>query len=222
MKRIGMVAALPGELKPLVRGWQRRGPVFVGRIGDSEIVAACAGMGADAVTRACEQVLASGSIDALASVGWAGSLSCGLKPPEAVAVREVIDARSGERFSTADAQGQRLITIDHVVAAPEKRSLAMQYQAALVDMEAAAVARCARVGNLPFLCFKAVSDGPNDNLPDFNLFTGADGQLRMPALVAWALLHPQYWAAFGRLGKNSRLAAEELAKLSTRCLLDWR
>lgn len=220
MKRIGIVAALPGELKPLVRGWERRGPVFVGRAGESEIVAATAGMGAAAVTRACEQVLASGSIDALASVGWAGSLSCGLKPPEAVAVREVIDARSGERFSTVHAQGQRLITIDHVVAAPEKRSLAAQYQATLVDMEASAVARCANARNLPFLCFKAVTDGPNDKLPDFNRFTGADGQLRMASLVTWVLLHPHYWAAFGRLGKNSRLAAEELAKLTTRILTD--
>jgi len=222
MKRIGIVAALPGELKPLVRGWQRRGSIFVGRIGESEAVAASTGMGAAAVTRACEQVLASGSIDALASVGWAGSLSCGLKPPEAVTVREVIDARSGECFTTAHAQGQRLITIDHVVSAPEKRSLAAKYQATLVDMEASAVARCASIRNLPFLCLKAVSDGPNDNLPDFNRFTGADGQLRMGALVAWVLVHPQYWTAFGRLGKNSRLAAEELAKLYNNILIDWQ
>jgi adenosylhomocysteine nucleosidase len=218
MKTIGIIAALPGELKPLVAGWERRGKVFVGRIGQFDAVAAHAGMGADAATRACAQVLASGNVEALVSVGWAGSLSCGLRPPDAVPVREVVDARTGERFATDNHDGQRLITLDHVAAAQEKRRLAESYQAVLVDMEAATVARLARAKNLQFLCFKGVSDGPNDKLPDFNRFTSTDGQLRMPALVLYALAHPQYWTALGQLAKNSRLAAEEVSKLFKRCV----
>lgn len=220
MKRIGIVAALPGELKPLVRGWNQRGKTFVGRIGPIEAVAACSGMGAKAVTHACQMILASGNIDTLASVGWAGSLSCGLRAPEACSVREVIDDATGERFPTDDAKGHRLITLNRVADQKEKRRLAEQYQAVLVDMESATVARLARAKNLGFLCWKAVTDGPNDKLPDFNRFLDANGQMRMPALVAWSLVHPQHWNALGQLEKNSRLAAAQLAAFVSRRLSD--
>ena len=216
MRQIGIVAAFPGELKPLVRGWERRGRVFAGTIAEVEAVAACAGMGPVAAVNACELALQMGPLDALLSVGWAGSLSCGLKPPEAVAVREVIDARSGERFSTENGVGQRLITLDHVASAEEKRRLAEAWQATLVDMEAAAVARLARARGLGFFCYKAVSDGLGDQLPDFHRFTNPRGQLSVPALALYAILHPQYWAALQRLGRNSRLAAEQLAQILSR------
>ena len=49
MTRIAIIAALPGELKPLVRGWQheRRNGVDSGRPdrNNAEWIAACAGMG---------------------------------------------------------------------------------------------------------------------------------------------------------------------------------
>lgn len=232
---LALIAALPAELRPLTRGWQRRdtpqGPIFLGRIGDHESVAACAGMGAAAVTRACERVLALENrgaipIDTLVSIGFAGSLSCGLRPPDATSVREVIDAVTGEHFPTDHALGDlpahRLITLDHVAGSSEKSSLALQYQAVLVDMEAATVARLARARGLRFLCVKAITDAPSDHLPDFSPFITADGQLRIPALVAWALVHPQSWASLRRLARNSARAATELANSLPHCLVPPR
>jgi adenosylhomocysteine nucleosidase len=227
MKTIAIVAALPSEIAPLIRGWSRSGSVFQGRIGDRDIFAATAGMGPAAVTRACEAAHAAApSIDTLISVGYAGSLSCGLRPPDACAIREVIDAGTGERFPAdllaspdPDAiKPQRLVTFDRVADPAEKRRLAEQHQATLVDMEAAAVARFARTHHLRFLCFKAVTDGPNDRLPDFNRFTTPGGQLRIPSLVAWALVHPGSWGPLRRLGQNSRLAARELSNFLSRSL----
>jgi adenosylhomocysteine nucleosidase len=209
-RRLAIVAALPGELKPLVRGWQRQGEVFRARIGSSEAFAVALGMGASAAGRACDLLLRE-KPDALVSMGWAGSLSCGLKPPQAVGVREVIDAATGESFPTGNPEGQRLITLGRVADAQEKRRLAQQYQAVLVDMEAAAAARVACSQGLAFYCFKGVSDGPNDRLPDFNRFVDAEGQLRMPTLIAYTATHPQYWGPLRTLGTNSRLAARELA-----------
>lgn len=220
MNRIGIVAALPAELRPLTRGWQQRDGIFLGRIGDTEAVAACAGMGADAATSACVRLVAAYPVDALISIGFAGSLSCGLRPPEACVIREVIDAATGQRFPGAHTQGQRLITLDHVADATEKRRLAETFQSVLVDMEAAAVARFACTQNLGFLCLKAVTDGPGDKLPDFNRFTSTDGQLRLPAFLLHALLHPQTWSPLRRLAQNSRLAAQELASALPRCLAD--
>jgi adenosylhomocysteine nucleosidase len=215
MKRIGIVAALPSELKPLTRQWTHHHHLAYGRIGPIEAVAACEGMGEKAVIRACERVFAAGppdaTIDTIISVGYAGSLSCGLTAPEAVSVREVIDPHTSERFSTANPKGQRLITLDHVANPEEKRQLAATWQAVLVDMEAATVARFAREKNLAFLCFKAVTDGPNDELPDFNRFTTPEGRLRMAAFVIYAILHPQYWRVLGELEKNSLAASHRLA-----------
>lgn len=220
MTRIALIAALPSELRPLTRHWHHHHGVATGRIGNIDAIAACSGMGAPAVTRACERAVAPGSVDTLISIGYAGALSCGLRAPEAVSVREVIDAATGEVFPTAGADGQRLITLDHVADPKEKRSLATAHQAVLVDMEAAAVARFAHARNLRFLCFKAVTDGPNDELPDFNRFTTPDGKLRTAAFATWAVFHPKYWRVLGELEKNSRAAAHELEKLVHRVFAD--
>lgn len=224
MSAIGLVAALPSELAPLTRGWPRSGgdaiKVAQGRIGDHDVFAAACGMGAAAVTRACEAVLAAApTLHTIVSIGYAGSLSCGLRPPDVCAISEVVEASSDERFLTeglgdpasAPIKPQRLVTIDRVADPQEKRRLAEQHKATLVDMEAAAVARFARAHGLQFLCFKAVTDGPNERLPDFSRFTNSDGQLQIASFMAWALVHPHTWGPLRRLGKNSRLAAQELS-----------
>lgn len=226
MNRIALIAALPSELRPLVRRWPRQGQVATGRVGNLDAVAVAAGIGEQAVTRACEHLLAGSAnapIDTLVSLGYAGSLSCGLRPPDAVLVREVIDARTGETFAADPAphppagglKPQRLITLDHVAHPEEKRRLAETHQATLVDMEAAVVARFARTHSLGFFCLKAITDGPGDELPDFDLFTNPQGQLKTAAFAAWAFFHPRYWRILGELEKNSRAAAHQLANLLT-------
>jgi adenosylhomocysteine nucleosidase len=223
---IGIIAALPGELKPLVAGWRQvEAGVWSGTTGGQACVAAADGMGHEAARRACEKVFAmagdAGPIDTLYSVGWAGSLSCGAKPPDAWEVSEVIDARTGERFLAGPeepgpeqpdkANGIRLVTLDHVAGVAEKRQLAERYQAVMVDMEAATVARLARERGVQFRCVKGISDGATDRLPDFSRFISARGQLRMPAFLAHVALRPGYWRNLARLGKNSGQAAENLA-----------
>ncbi|MGB7355045.1 MAG: hypothetical protein WBD06_15175, partial [Acidobacteriaceae bacterium] len=66
--------------------------------------------------------------------------------------------------------------------------------------------------------YKAVTDGPNDLLPDFNRFTTSEGQLRMSSLIAWALVHPGSWGTLRRLGQDSRQAAQELSNFVSRIL----
>lgn len=218
MKRVGIIAALPGELRPLVRGWHQRGQLFYGQVDETACIAVAGGIGAEAAARACDQALAEGSLDALVSIGWAGSLSCGLKPRTACAIYDVIDDCTGERFVTDFPAGQRLVTLDHVARPDEKRQIAEKHQATLVDMEAATIARIAAAHAIAFYCFKGVSDGPNDRLPDFNRFLGKDGQLRMPRFIAYALLHPKYWPALKQLDSQSKGAAESLASLVTESL----
>jgi adenosylhomocysteine nucleosidase len=212
------VAALPGELKPLVRGWSRGADgVWRGRIGEAECFAAAEGMGAAAATRGLGRVVAAaGSLDAVLSLGWAGALTAEVRAPEAFVVGEVIESRTGER--TWLGSGPRLVTAERFVPCAEKPLLAERYGAALVDMEAATVARLAAARGIGFLCVKAVSDDAAEELPDFSRFTGADGQLRMAAFLGHVMLRPRYWRALKLLGINSKRAAEGLAARVPECL----
>ena len=223
MKKIGIVAALRGELHPLVREWPRTDHVSIGelRVSDGGAVqcfAAAEGIGAAAATRSFAALrTAAGELDAIVSYGWACALSCAVKPPSVHSVAEVVDARTGERF-TANTQAfgptsaMRLVTLDHVAVKDEKRALAERYQAVLVDMEAATVARLARAHGIPFLCLRGISDGYAADLPDVNRFITTEGQLRTAAFAATALLQPGSWGSLMELGRNSRAAAEALAR----------
>jgi adenosylhomocysteine nucleosidase len=212
--RIAIIAALPGELKPLVRGWKQTARhVWTGSIGDHACMAIAGGMGAEAANHAVALARSEFNPNVLVSYGWAGALTCAVKPGMACAISEVVDLTNGRRFATGNPDGLRLLTLNHVARADEKRKLAERNQAVLVDMEAAAVARIAHQRRLSFYCFKGVSDGYTDKLPDFSRFISWDGQLRMPAFLAYVAPRPRYWASLARLGKMSQVAASALAIL---------
>lgn len=218
--RIGIVAAFAGELRPLVKGWRRahaQDGVFLweGDLGGTGCVAVAGGMGRAASERACGLALESGPLSALVSIGWAGALSCGVSSGAAYPITEVVDAATGERFASSSPAGAgaglRLITLDHVAQAAEKRKLAETYRAVLVDMEGAAVARAAGSRSLPFFAFKAVSDQLSDELPDFSRFLDSKGGLNAPKLLASLAFQPGYWPGLARMRKNTKTGALALA-----------
>jgi adenosylhomocysteine nucleosidase len=128
-------------------------------------------------------------------------------------VSGVIDARTGERFRVAIWSGERWLVTSPIVAnEAEKQRLASAYQADLVDMEAAAIARLAQMRGIPFYCIKGISDGHSDQLPDFNRFILPGGQFKLARFVLFALLRPWYWHALIRMGENSRKAARNIAQ----------
>jgi adenosylhomocysteine nucleosidase len=218
MTRVAIIAALPAELKPMVQGWQHetREAVDLWRwqFDQGEWVAACAGAGVDAATRAFAEVELDGAIDRVVSVGWAGALREEFQAGKAYQISGVVDARTGERFtvsrwpepdSTAELAG--LLTSATVADEPEKRRLAAAYSAGLVDMEAAGVARLAAMRGIPFCCIKGVSDTLRDKLPDFNRFISESGQFRLARFILFVLIRPWYWSALIRMGENSKKAA---------------
>ena len=222
MTRIGIIAAMPGELKPLVQGWKQLRAshgeaAWQGTIDSTVCIAVCAGMGKQAAERACGIAAEDAPLNALVSVGWAGALSCGMQPGSAYVMNEVVDAATGEEFATSSPPRERnapplkLVTVDHVAHAEEKRRLGTQYQAVLVDMEAATVARLARRQGIAFYCLKAVSDVAGEILPDFSRYTDNQGQLQLAALLAHVAIRPRYWPGLARMGKNGRSGAVAIA-----------
>jgi adenosylhomocysteine nucleosidase len=221
MSRIAILAAMPGELRPLVRGWQHESvhdvDLWRWSYEGGEWIAACAGAGVDAATRAFVEVEKLAPVDQLVSVGWAGGLREDLTSGQAYNVSGVIDASTGERFETAtgtETNSRELLLVTSPKAADfkEKQRLAATYQAALVDMEAAGVARLAQARGIPFYCIKGISDGYSDQLPDFNCFISPSGRLQLGRIVVFSLLSPWHWRALMRMGENSNKAAHALAE----------
>jgi len=217
MTRVAIIAAMSGELKPLVHGWPHstRGTIqfWAQRTDEEEWIAACAGSGLDAATRAFAGIEDGGPIDLVLSVGWAGALTPDVPSGSAHNCAGVIDARTGERFSCDAGAGTLwLATSPRVADEAEKRRLAITYSASLVDMEAAAIARLAAMRGIPFYCLKGVSDPLNAKLPDFNRFIAQDGQFQTPKFVLFALLRPWIWPALIKMGENSRKASQSIAE----------
>lgn len=227
MIRTAIIAALPGELKPLVDRWphESRNGVDIWRNlrnGD-EWIAACAGTGVDAALRALAEVEKDGAVHRIFSVGWAGATREEFAAGRTYPVSGVIDATTGERFPIAGRPpgGCWLATADRIADEAQKRRLAACHGASLVDMEAAGIARLAAARGIAFDCIKAVSDGLTDRFPDFNRFRSADGKLQQARFVCFALFRPWFWPALIRLARNSRRAARSIGA-SLLALLDKR
>jgi nucleoside phosphorylase len=178
------LAAQHPQRHPLLGAAQRR----------RRVDAACAGAGQSAATRAFAAIEDGGPIDLVFSIGWAGALTPDARHRHAHNVAGVIDTRTGERFAATPARAISGSPPAPRVADPaEKRRLASTYNAALVDMEAAAIARLAAMRGIPFYAIKGVSDGLNDRLPDFNRFLSPHGQFQLP-FTLFALCAPMVLA----------------------------
>jgi len=227
MTRTAFIAAFPGELKPLVRTtveggnsagvWphsSRNGVHFWAmRNEEEEWIAVCAGAGQAAATRAFAALEEGGPVSLVFSIGWAGALRPEIAPGTAHNVAGVIDVCTGERFHCDAGAGELwLVTSPKVAPYSEKRRLTSAYQAALVDMEAAAIARLAAQRQIPFYCIKGVSDGLTDHLPDFNRFLSPAGQFQLARFALFAAFRPWYWPALVRMGENSRKASQSIAE----------
>ncbi len=180
---------------------------------EEEWIAACAGAGQAAATRAFAAIEDGGPIDLVFSVGWAGALRAEIAAGSAHNVAGVIDVRTGERFQLRRRRRRSLAGHQpQGCRRAEKRRLASAYNAALVDMEAAAIARLAAMRGIPFYASRASATALTDRLPDFNRFLSPDGQFRLAGLLFLPPLRPWYWPALIRMGENSRKASQSIAE----------
>ncbi|HEY6412483.1 MAG TPA: phosphorylase [Edaphobacter sp.] len=205
-----IIAALPREVKHLVRGWQEhRLPGKIVVYSNDVAVVACAGMGAARATLAVQAAMSIKPATALLSVGLAGACDPALRVGEIVKAGVVVDTQSGERFSDVEFK-QVLVSAPGIASVGEKRRLLASYGASAVDMEAATVARIARAQELGFHAIKAISDEATFELQELARFATHDGQFREAAFAAYAAARPQMWAKLFQLAGNSKKAVEAL------------
>src|SRR5436190_2087922 len=149
------------------------------------------------------------SVDRVVSIGFCGALDPALRIGDIVVSGEV-----PEELGASFVQGD-VLSVDRVaITAVEKGKLRASTQAAVVEMESAAVARKAREWKMPFGCVRVVSDVANENLPlDFNRYRDADGRFSRRRIALAAMGHPfTVLPGLLRLDRNCRLAAERLGE----------
>jgi len=149
------------------------------------------------------------NVDRVVSIGFCGALDPALRIGDIVVSGEV-----PEELGASFVQGD-VLSVDRVaITAVEKGELRASTQAAVVEMESAAVARKAREWKMPFGCVRAVSDVADENLPlDFNRYRDADGRFSRMRIALAAMGHPfTVLPGLIRLDRNCRLAAERLGE----------
>jgi adenosylhomocysteine nucleosidase len=214
------IAALPREVKGLVRGWdEHRLPGNIVAYTNDFAVVACAGMGAARVTLAVRAALSLKPVTSLISVGLAGACDPSLNVGDIIRAGVVIDSSTGEQFDNSQYR-QVLVTSSEIASVKEKNRLHSSYYASAVDMEAATVGRLARAENLEFWAIKSISDVVNFELQDLAKFATVDGQFREAGFAAYAAARPLMWGKLFHLAVNSKRAISSLtAELESQ--LNW-
>ena len=160
--------------------------------------------------RAAMAVEAAGDVEILISTGLAGGCATGAEVGSVMEAGVVVDVGTGERFAAGDGAGVTLASAHTIASVVEKARLAKTFGAAIVDMEAAAVARMAVARGAGFRAIKGVSDGWDFELSGLARFEGERGSFRTGAFAAYTAVRPWMWGKAIELGHGSAKALAEL------------
>lgn len=144
----------------------------------------------------------------IAIMGLCGSLNPTLTVGDAVVYQSCIDAQQPRSVPEWHCNRQLLmsvqqhlknsvipvtaITTDHMVhRVADKRMLAQQYNAQVVDMEGAAIFTALKDTDIQILTLRVVSDDLNHELPDVSRAITAEGQLKLIPLAQALLKEPR-------------------------------
>ena len=241
-KIIGLLAAMPDEIRPLLkrvgrveRGRAERFREYRFTIRNIEVRLVESGMGMERATAAAE-VLSAVSPAAVISFGFGGAVLPGLAVGDLVVgsgsllydggkfrqceginlalADDLLHRLTGGPFQAA---AGTIITSRHIL---NKGALAPALPPALerpvLDMETAAIASVMSSRGIPLVALRAVSDDAAEELA-FSLDEFADHNLTIrPAKVLFTILRkPWIVPQLVRLARNSRLAGETLASAVT-------
>ena len=105
------------------------------------------------------------------------------------------------------------MTSHAIASVAEKQRLFASYGAAMVDMEAATVARFAQMGGQGFRAIKGVSDAHDFELSSLSRFASPHGHFRTGAFALHTALRPHRWGAAMQLGSGSQRALRALTEV---------
>ena len=213
--KVAIVAALEREVWPLVKDWPVHRQEYDDRwfkfFEKDGLVLVCGGIGCDAARRAAEAIITLYRPALIISAGFAGGLDPALRAGDTLIPRHVIDAGDGSRTEHALGEGV-LVSFEDVADVEQKAKLGKAFGAHAVDMEAAAVARCAEAHGVKFLACKVVSDVSDSRMLPIMRFVGSDGRFHLLRFLTYVVLRPWLWGRVLRLGQDSAMAATKLCQ----------
>jgi adenosylhomocysteine nucleosidase len=225
--RIGMLAPMPSELRPLVKKLglrPSRAPlgarVHEGRSGSASVVAATTGMGTAGAAEATRLMLDAGDVDHVIVVGIAGGIDDRLAIGDVIRPGVVIDGASGAEYrpqplgQQPDPPGEgALHTSDEFIVDPERVSALRARGVIAMDMETAAVAAVCEERGCPWSVVRSISDRSSDGMADEAVFelAHADGTANLRAVARFVARHPGRVPQLVRLGRDAGVATSAAA-----------
>ena len=232
---IGVVAALPEEIRPLQQRLEKTrrlrlgaGKAIQGSLGGSRIVSLATGDGAERARRGLTDLLSRVDLEAVFAIGIAGGLSADLGVGDVVVASRVTNgtgdvpppdhnwhakALTLQGVTDGSIYSHSEIAIDPVA----KQRLWQQAGGAaaqVVDLESASYARVAAARRVPYAAWRAVSDSSTEALPlDFNRFRKSDGSSDRFRVSRYAFRHPSIVPELMQLRERLRHCARRLAVL---------
>lgn len=239
MGTIGLIAAMPDEIRPFLRMVKPSAqlnsgkfPMWRLRVGSTDVWLVESGMGTARAAAAADALVAAASPSAILSFGFGGAALPGLRVGDlavgiaswfadtgGLALRQGIDrilaeglAAELDRACGGVAQGE-IVTSTRIL---RKGDLAQRLPAGMtspiLDMETAAVAETAHRHGIPFVALRAVSDDSSEELA-FSLDEFTDSDMAISTLKVLATIAHKPWIIpqLLRLARNSRVAGKRLA-----------
>jgi adenosylhomocysteine nucleosidase len=228
---VGVVAALPEEVAPLVRRScaprkiriaDRDG--YLCMFGPVQVMILITGDGRERARVGIRALLDRFKPDGVLGIGVAGGLSAGLAPGAVLASREVVC--DGARLAPADPRWLdlatrhpdvvpgTLVTTKRILTGAEAKSAlraTLTDEPCAVDLESGVFAMEATERGVPYLVLRAIQDTAEESLPRF--LEGCereDGSIDRRKVVASALTRPVRLVALAKMAGRLRFCARRL------------
>ena len=207
---------------------------YTGGIHGKDVALFVSGVGGAKAYGTAKAACAALPVRAYVSVGFSAALKPELRPGDVVvgvraahvddqdacfeSDRALLQTAMGALLGYGTCLFGPLLAADRVLTTSmEKRAVAGS--ALALDMESLGAAKAASEAGVPFLAIRVISDTLDEDLPvDFNRFMKGGG-MDWPRFFLHVVTHPGVIPGLMRLGRNSRLAAHNLAGAVDRFLL---
>jgi adenosylhomocysteine nucleosidase len=202
---IGVLAAMPSELKPFTR-----------RNRDAGIVTGVTGIGTKRATKAALEMVTANKLERLIMIGVAGGLA-GTSIGDVIVPEVVVDHATGREVHPEPIGGHTargtIVTTDELFTDTAFLAELEARGVVALDMETAAVGAVCEAHGVPWSAFRAISDRPSDGLVDDSVFKMAkpDGTPNLVAVARFVLPRPWKLPGLMKLGRDLNVATSAAA-----------
>ena len=238
METIGIIAAMPQERDALLHFVSERATTTLGsyrcqrfRLAERDCWLLTSGMGIERAARAAQVLVDVLHPQLLVSVGVAGAVNPDLEIGDVVVSQNTCLLEQGlpgpfqPLALLSGAAWQAAVQALQPRAARLFRGTAVTTRGAqfvgsqpdqmpnpVLEMETIGIARVAALAGAPLLSIRAISDGPRAPIPfDLEAMTDEHFNLRTGRLIRILLAHPRLLPQLLRMGRNTKMAAENAA-----------